>query len=135
VAPKFGKWTLALDGKPWSVTFEDLVTDAVFSPDGRRLAALGKNGNNWWIVVDGKVWKDAHGMAWKPVFSRDGGHVAVRVEKDGAYSLVVDGRLWNRKCDWIWDPQFGPDSDRLLVRTIEGGKYFRHVFPLTELTG
>jgi len=42
VAPKYGRWTIAVDGQPWRTTFGDMVTDVVFSPDGTRVAALGK---------------------------------------------------------------------------------------------
>ena len=43
VAPKFGKWTIAVNGQPWPVTFKTMVTDVLFSPDGNRVAALGKD--------------------------------------------------------------------------------------------
>jgi len=34
VAPSYGKWTVAVDGRPWPVTFGSMVTDLVLSDDG-----------------------------------------------------------------------------------------------------
>ena len=37
VAAKYGKWTIAVDGRPWSISFNDLLTDPVFSPEGDKI--------------------------------------------------------------------------------------------------
>ncbi len=133
VAPKFGKWTVAVNGSPWPVAFNTMVTDAVFSPDGSRIAALGKEGDTWHIAVDGKVWKNTGDMAWKPVFNSDNSYVAARIEKQGKYTFVINDRLWTRECEAAWDPVFSPDGDKILLRTIEDGKYYRRIVPVTEL--
>jgi hypothetical protein len=136
VAPKFGRWTVAIDGEAWRNTFGDLVTDAVFSPDGRSVACLGKDRGNWRICVDDKVWAGAYDMAWAPVFSLDGTHVAAKVEKGGRYFIVVDGVALPEPFDSVWDPVFSPDSKKIMVRGIGTGddtaKYCRAVLTIAQ---
>ena len=120
-------------GNPGLQTFNTMVTDAVFSPDGSRLAALGKQDDTWHIAVDGKVWKNKAEMAWKPVFSPDSTRVAARIEKQGKYTFVMNDRLWSRECDAAWDPVFSPDGEKILLRTIEDGKYYRRIVPVDEI--
>jgi predicted Rdx family selenoprotein len=115
------------------VTFSDLVTEAVFSPDGEKIAALAKTGDQWKIVVEGRVWSNSFQMAWQPVFSPDSEHVAAKVETKGKYTIVVDDRLWERKCESLWDPVFSPDGQKILIRSIEDGVYYRRVLPLSDL--
>jgi hypothetical protein len=133
VAPKYGKWTVAVDAKPWSANFGDLVTDAVFSPDGNHLAALAKHDEKWLIVVDGAVWKNTFDMAWQPVFSPGGGEVAVKVERNGKYSIAVNDQLWDQQCDAIWDPVFSPEGDKLLLKTLQDGRYVRRVVSVEDI--
>ena len=133
VAPAYGKWTVAVDGKAWSATFKDLVTDAVFSPDGNRIAALAKEGQKWFVVAGGVAWKNDFDMAWKPVFSPDGQYLASRVEKKGKYTIALNDRVWSRQCEAAWDPVFSPDGNKILLRTIENGNYYRRVLPVTDL--
>jgi WD40 repeat protein len=135
VAPKYGKWTVAVDGQPWPVTFNDLVTDLQFSPNGNHVAALTKDGEKWSVVKDGKAWKSAFDMAWKPVFSPDGKHLAARVEKKSKFTIAVNDRLWSNSCEAAWDPVFSPEGDKILLRTVEDGIYHRRVIPLSELIG
>jgi len=135
VAPKYGRWTVAVDGVPWKTSFGDMVTDAVFSPDGTRIAAVGKDGYEWSVFVDGAVWNSTYDMVWQPVFSSDSRNIAVKVEKNGRQTIVINGKPWKRECEEVWDPAFSPDGSKVLVRSIEGGKYFRHVLPITEITG
>jgi hypothetical protein len=132
VAPKYGRWTVAVDGKAWRSLFKDMVVDAVWSPDSSRLAALGKNGPDWHLMVDDKIWQHRFAMAWAPVFSPAGDVVAAKVEVDGGYTLVVNDRLWSHRCEAVWDPVFSPAGDKLLVKTIEDGIYHRRVLPVAE---
>jgi hypothetical protein len=133
VAPKFGKWTIAVNGKPWSALFRDLLTDAVFSPDGNRVAAAAKNDERWHVVVDGKVWQNAFDRVWQPVFSADSKAVAVKIEKNGKYSIAINDCLWDQACDVIWDPVFSPEGDKILLRTIQDGIYRRSVLPVEDI--
>jgi hypothetical protein len=132
-APKFGRWTVAVDGKPWSVAFKDLVIDLVHSPDSSRIAVLGKNDGQWTICVDGRKWHQDFNMVWKPVFSPDSSHVAAKVEKNGKYGIAIDDTLWNEMFEALWDPVFSPDGDSLLVRAVRDGKYMRQVIAVNEL--
>ncbi len=138
-APKFGRWTIAVDDRPWGVTFGDFVDGAVFSPTGQRVACIGVENKQHHIVVDGKPWSGSYDMAWKPVFSADGQHVAAKVEKDGAFTLVVDDTPLKENYSRVWDPVFSPDGRHLMVRAIEGqgadAVYTRAVLPLTDILG
>jgi hypothetical protein len=135
VAPKYGRWTVAVDGSPWSATFADMVTDLTFSPDGSRIAALAKEGDSWRIVADGSAWSQAFDMAWQPVFSADNRYLAAKVEKNGYYTIAVNDRLWSHECDAVWDPAFSADSRNILLRSIEDGIYYRRVLPVSDLAG
>ncbi|MBW2594227.1 MAG: PD40 domain-containing protein, partial [Deltaproteobacteria bacterium] len=116
-----------------------LVTDPVFSPDGSRLACLGKEDEKWTVVVDDQPWDVDFDMIWRPVFSPDGNTVAVKAEKKGKFVLVVNGLILNQVNDCMWEPVFSPDGEKILLRAIQGepgtGKYYRQVIPLTEITG
>jgi hypothetical protein len=135
VAPKYGRWTVAVDGTPWSATFKDMVMDVSFSPDGQCVAALAKEGDQWMVAVDGRPWRQTFEMAWKPVFSPDSRSVAAKVEKGGRYTLSVDDHLWSEDFDMIWEPIFSPGGDRLLVRSLEKGVYRRQIIPVSTITG
>ncbi|MGD9219489.1 MAG: WD40 repeat domain-containing protein, partial [Desulfobacterales bacterium] len=133
VAPKFGRWTVAVDGRPWSVTFKDMVTDAVFSPDGKRVAAAAKNDGHWHIVVDGVVWQNAFDRVWQPVFSPTGEMIAAKIERNGKYSVAVNDRIWDQAVDVIWDPIFSPESDKMMLRTLKDGIYTRKILSVEEI--
>jgi WD40 repeat protein len=134
-APAYGRWTVAVDGAPWTTTFSDMVTDLVFSPDGSRIAALAKQGQHWMVVVDGTAWRHDCDMAWRPVFAPDGQTVAAKVEKNGRYTIVLNDHLWKERFDMIWDPAFSPDGSRLLLRLLENGIYKRRIVPISTITG
>jgi Tol biopolymer transport system component len=135
VAPKFSRWTIAVDGQPWRTTFGDMVTDAVFSPDGSKVAALGKEDGQWTVIVDDAVWPERYDMAWAPIFSPDGNNVGAKVEKNGSYTVVINGKPWKKECEAVWDPTFSLDGSKVLIRSIEGGKCLRRVLPIAEITG
>jgi hypothetical protein len=135
VAPRFGRWTVAVDGIPWSATVDEMATDAVFSPDGTRIAVTVKDRGRWSLAADGRIWQNTFDMAWQPVFSPDGRHLAARIQRNGKYSVAVDDRPWAQDCEMAWDPVFSPEGDQLLLRTIEGGIYFRRVMPVADITG
>jgi hypothetical protein len=99
------------------------------------LAALGKEGEQWRVVVDGKVWQNAGDMAWQPVFAPDGSAVAAKLEKGGRFTIAVNDRLWQQTCDMLWNPIFSADGRRLLIRSIENGIYKRRIIPVSTITG
>jgi Tol biopolymer transport system component len=135
VAPSFGNWTVAVNGTPWRSTFNELVADAVFSPDGKRVAAIGKQNGSYRIIVDDSVWPQTFDMAWAPVFSPDGRQAAAKVEKKGKFTFSIDGRLWNGQADAAWAPVFSPDGRKILFRTIENGSYVRRVLSVSDIAG
>jgi hypothetical protein len=131
VAPKYGRWTVAIDGAPWKTTFGDLVTDLVFSPDGGRVACVWKDKGGWGVCVDDKPWEGSYDMAWAPVFSPDGRHVAAKVQKAGLYAILLDGRPLAEGFAFLWAPVFSPDGGKILIRGVgsgpDKGKYYRSV--------
>jgi hypothetical protein len=135
VAPSFGRWTIAVDDKPWSNSWGESVMQPHFCPRGERVAAIVKQDNRWGMAVDGQAWPGTFDMVWDPVFSPSGEHVAAKVEKDGRYTLVVDGRVWSKSFDALWPPAFSPDGSQLLVRSMEGGKAVRSVVKVQEVLG
>jgi len=130
-----GEWTVAVDGRPWPVTFGELVTDMVFGPDGRSIAALAKEKDGWKIVVDGRVWRNTFDMAFTPVFAPAGGAVAVRMERKGRYGFALNDRLLDIAAEAAWDPQFSADGRHLLLRFVESGVYHRRVLPVSAISG
>ncbi len=133
VAVEVGKWTVAVDGNPWQITFKQAVFDPIFSPTGDRIAAVAKENEKYTLVVDGKPWGDTFDNMWDPVFSPTGEHVALRAEKNGKYFIVVDGKIYNIPYDWLWDPIFSPDGSKILIRGIENGKYYRRIVSVSEI--
>ena len=133
VSPRFGRWTVAKNEKPWKMTFSDIVTNVVFSSDGNRLAAIVKNKGKWTIVVDGIPWKNMFDMVWEPVFSSDNQFIAAKIEKNKKFSIAVNDCILPFDCESAWNPVFSPEGDKLLIRTIENGNYYRRILPLAEL--
>jgi len=139
VAPRFGRWTVAVDDVPWKQTFGDCVTDLSLSADGEHIACVGIEKERHAIVVDGRPWPGSFDRAWKPVFSADGGHVAAKVERDGRKAILLDGHALPGDFHDAWSPVFSPDGHFLLVRGIEGAGrdacYRRKVIPINTING
>lgn len=135
VSPSYGRWTVALDGVPWSTTVGTLLTDLVVSPNGRRAAAVVKDdAGKWSILADDKLWPGSFEMAWKPTFSADSKHIVAKVEKPGKrYTLFFDGKTYAQDFEQMWEPIFSPTGDAVLVRVIENGVYSRIVLPVGEI--
>ncbi|WP_028574398.1 electron transfer complex subunit TmcD [Desulfonatronovibrio hydrogenovorans] len=127
VAPEFGKWTVAVDGKPWKIRFKTLVYDLTFGPVGEKAAATGKNRDQWHIAVDGQIWDNSFDMAWQPVFSDDEQHAAAKVEKNGKYHIIINNKAYPMEFDQVCDPVFSPDSRKILIRGITGHRFIRIV--------
>jgi len=132
VAPAFGRWTVAVDGRPWKATAGEMASDPCFSPAGGRLAVRFKDRGRWTIAVDGRVWRQARQMVFTPVFSPDGGRLCVRFKEQGRFGYLLDDRPWELGAEAAWDPVFSPAGDRLLLRTVEGGLFRRRVLPLED---
>jgi hypothetical protein len=133
VATDFGKWTLARNNEPWSAKVKGAVTDLTVSPDGKRAACIGREGEKWALMADNKVWVGWYDMVWKPVFSPDSKHVAAKVERSGKrYTVVVDEHVYHEDFDQLWDPVFSPEGTMIMLRAIKDGTYRRIVLPLSE---
>ncbi len=127
VAPEYGKFTVAKDNVPWSVT-APVVTDLTLSPDGSRAAALGNHDNKaWHLLLDGKAWSGRYDMAWRPVFSADGRHVALRARNAGQYAVIANNQVVATGFDMAWDPAFSPEGDKILIRAMRGNTLYRIV--------
>ena len=126
---------MVVDGALWNTRVDGLLTDAVFSPDGSRIAAVAKDREKWRILVDDRLWPGDFDMVYQPVFSPGSDTVAVKVEKAGKFGLVLNGKPWSVKFDAIWEPVFSPDGTHIMVRSIENDVYSRRVMPVSTLTG
>jgi hypothetical protein len=133
VATSFAKWTVAVDGKPWNVTFGECVLRPCFSPDGGRVVAIAKDSGNWLFVLDGKVLGGAFDNIWPPVFTPDGSRAICKVEKNGKYRIAVDGQIRGGEYEFLWDPVISPDGTKVLIKGVEDGKYYRRVIPLSRI--
>ena len=134
VSPEFGKWTIAVNGVPWRQRAKEFLTDMVFSPDGRRIAAAARSGERWTVWVADSRWRSEFDRLWPPLFSPNGGQVAAKVQRDGRYTIAVNDKCWTHTCDAVWPPVFSPSGDKVLVRSIEEGSYYRRILPLAELS-
>lgn len=138
-APVFGKWTIVENDIPWNVTFNEVLTDPVYSPDNRSIACTGKNDGKWYVAVDGKMWPEAYDRAWPPVFSPQGDFVAAKVERNGKYAIAVNGKTLDIPLAEAWNPVFSPDNTKIMVKGIgtgeDEGKYCRHIIETDKLPG
>ncbi|MBF0226258.1 MAG: PD40 domain-containing protein [Desulfobacterales bacterium] len=131
VAPKFGEWTVAVNGKTWKQTFDELVASIVFSPDENKVACIAKDSGRWYLSVNGNTWDTSFSMLWEPVFSPDGNRVAVKGEKNGNYGIFLDGKTLREGFSAIGEPVFSPDGKKILIKGVEKGKnkgkYYREI--------
>lgn len=130
VAPQYGRFTVAVDDRPWSSLF-DVVTDLTVGPDGQKAAVTAKAGQKWTLVQDDRPWPGFYDRVWAPVFSPDGAHVGAKVERAGKYTIVVDGKPYAADFDTVWDPIFSPDGQMVMIRAISDGQYLRIVVPVS----
>ncbi len=104
------------------------ITDATFSPDGKRIATVSNSGT-------GRVWNAATGQSILAPLRHGGGLRRVRFNRDGTLLVTasMDGtvRLWNpasgaqvtpplRHGGWVNDLAFSPDGRRILTTSDDG---------------
>jgi hypothetical protein len=133
VSPRYGYWTLALDGESWRTTVNEMIMDLRFSPDSRRVAATAKHDGRWTLMVDDGLWRQGFDQVRAPVFSPDGRLVAMVGETEGRFALVVNDHRMPQSYQALWQPVFSPDGTRMLVRGIEKGTYRRQVLAVDQL--
>lgn len=136
-AKEFGKWTIAENDRPWELTFDELVTDPVYSPDNRHIACTGKTDGKWYVAVDGNAWPTAFERIWPPVFSPEGDMVAAKVEINGKFAIAVNGKPIDITFSEAWNPLFSPDGSKLMVNGIgtgeDEGKFCRYILETDKL--
>ncbi|MEJ5226442.1 electron transfer complex subunit TmcD [Thermodesulfovibrio sp.] len=135
VSTEFGKWTVAVNGNPWSKTFSQAVISPFFSEDGKKVGAVVKENNLCTVAIDGVPWNNWFDRVWNPQFSADGNHCIAKVEKNGNFFVVLDGKPLRENYEKLWEPTFNPDGDKILIRGIRDGKYIRKVVKLSEVLG
>ncbi|MCS7306636.1 MAG: hypothetical protein NZ602_16200 [Thermoguttaceae bacterium] len=125
------QWTLMVDGQAQK-TYDNLA-EAVFSPDGKRLAYMAQSGQKWRVVLDGQEQPafDALGEGTL-MFSSDGKHLAYAARSGDKWFVVVDGQVPKNTYDSIGQMLFNPQGDRLAyVAQTEG----RERVVMVNLTG
>jgi len=133
VAPSFAKWTVAVDGRLWSTTFNECLLKPCFSPDNRKVAVIAKDSGNWILVVDGTVLGEGYENIWPPAFSPNGDKVIYKVEKNGKYYVAVNGKIKGKEYEALWNPVVSPDGTKVMICGVEAGKYYRKVVLLSDL--
>ena len=71
-----GRWTIAVDGVPWTETF-DMIWDPVFSPNGKYVAAKAERKKEMFLVINGKAVTKGFQNMCEPVFSPDGSKILI----------------------------------------------------------
>lgn len=99
----------------------DSIHDPVFSPDGLRFGYTMKQGDKWFVVVDGKKYGDAYDYVDGPAFSPDGSRFAFVAEKQGE-AFVVCGDRRSKSFDIVRSPVFSPDGRKLAFGARKGSE-------------
>lgn len=130
VAVKFGQWSVAENDRPWSLIWDTMVRDLVYSEDGKGLAAVFKDKGSWGIAVNDRAWTLTCDKILPPSMSRDGAVVAVSFERDGKWYTAVNDKVITGPCEMAADPVVSTEGDAVLVKSIEKGLYKRRVVVL-----
>ena len=133
VAPQFAKWTIAVNGQPWSKTFNECLLQPCFSPDSRKIVVIAKDSGNWFLVADGTVLGEGYDNIWPPVFSPNGDMIICKVEKNGKYYIAVNGVIRGNGYEALWNPVVSPDGTKVMICGVEAGKYYRRIVPMDDL--
>ncbi|MFW9770214.1 MAG: WD40 repeat domain-containing protein, partial [Candidatus Thorarchaeota archaeon] len=91
------------------------VDEFVVSPDGQKIAAPVKTGDNdFTICLNGELWPARFELCWYPRFSPSGKLTAL-VRVDDEWTLAVDGVPWQERFEYAWDPIFAPDGKTIAL--------------------
>jgi len=124
-----GKEAIVVDGRAFHY---DDITDAEFSPDGRRFVFKAQRGGVWVMVVDGVESEayepdgDERGkIGWsrdgRLAFSKDGSRLAYVGRKSGKDFVVADGAA-GAPYDAVGNLAFTPDGRHVVYTARRGGK-------------
>jgi len=92
----------------------------VLSSDGKRVAYNAKEGDKWFMVVDGKAEMEE---VRDIIFSPDGKRVAYVIAKDNHEFVVIDDQV-EPTYDSVTSPIFSPDGKKIAYRAQKGDKWF-----------
>ena len=130
VAVKFGLWSVAENDRPWSLIWDTMVRDLIYSDDGKSLAAVFKDKGHWGLAVNDRAWTLSCDKIFTPSMSRDGSVVAVSFEKEGRWYTAVNDKVVTGPAQAMADPVVSPDGEAVLVKGVEDGVYKRRVVVL-----
>jgi len=98
--------------------------DFSFSPDNSRLAYVAKEGNNFYVVVNGRGGKRYADITSHLIFSQDNNKLSYVAHEDGN-SFVVTNSQESKKYDEITSsPRFCSNSKKILFTAKKDGKMF-----------
>jgi hypothetical protein len=130
VATSFGTWSVAVNDRPWSTTWDTMVRELIYSPDGNGLAAVFKDKGAWGLAVNDRAWRLSCDKIFTPSMSPDGAVVAVSFEREGQWYTAVNDKVVAGPCEMMADPVVSPDGKAVLVKGVENGVYKRRVIVL-----
>jgi hypothetical protein len=131
-----GKEQIYVDGRFGSVY--DGVYGLRFSPDGSRYAYLAAKGENWRMVVDGKLEAQISLDTACPCFSPNGKRIAYLAGRGPEWWMMVDRKAGPRfkglrerglldsdekEVPGMTRPQFSPDSSRVVYAALQDGQW------------
>lgn len=136
-APKFGRFTLIKNNRPWKHTFP-VISEFTLSPDGEQAMAIGQVRSadekiHWQIILNDIPWAGLYDQVYHPTFSPDNAHAACTVQKGEHHFLVVDNKILSQAFQFLWKPTFSPDSTKILIKGFDQGKFIRKVLNLKEI--
>jgi Tol biopolymer transport system component len=105
---------VVVDGQP-QPTYDSIAQPPdglMFSPDGRRVAYLGRNGDMYRVVLDG-VEQTPYPDCAAPTFSRDGSRFAFIARPGRKRMRLVEDDVAGPEFRAVGPPVFSPDSRRL----------------------
>jgi hypothetical protein len=62
-----------------------MIWDPVFSPNGKQVAARAIKGNEYFLVLNGKISSLGYTQMWDPIFSPDGEKILVKAVQFGRF--------------------------------------------------
>ncbi len=116
-------WTLNVDGETLLGPYDELLpVTPFFSPDGRRLAYAARQDDNWFVVLDGEVFRYHDGIVPNSLaFSPDGQRFAYAARDREKYRLIADGEASSPFDEILPETViFSPDSRHLSYRVRIG---------------
>ncbi|HVV73044.1 MAG TPA: hypothetical protein VHI52_16330, partial [Verrucomicrobiae bacterium] len=131
-----GKEQIYVDGGFGSVY--DGVYGLRFSPDGSRYAYLAAKGENWRMVVDGKLEAQISLDTACPCFSPNGKRIAYLAGRGPEWWMMVDRKAGPRfkglrerglldsdekEVPGMTQPRFSPDSSRVVYAALQDGQW------------